>query len=52
MYNLFRKNQNSLGEKTMISIHILIAMLLILAAVLVPVIYFKKSKHISLVVFF
>ena len=36
----------------MITTHIMISMLLILAAVLVPVIYFKKSKHISLVVFF
>lgn len=36
----------------MITTHIMISMLLILVAVLVPVIYFKKSKHISLVVFF
>ena len=36
----------------MITTHIIISMLLILVAVLVPVIYFKKSKHISLVVFF
>lgn len=35
----------------MISIHILIAMLLILGAVLVPLVYFKKTKHISLLVF-
>ena len=36
----------------MITTHIMISMLLILVAVLVPVIYFKKSKHISLVVLF
>ena len=30
----------------MITTHIMISMLLILVAVLVPVIYFKKSKHI------
>ena len=35
----------------MISIHILIAMLLILGTVLVPLVYFKKTKHISLLVF-
>ena len=35
----------------MISIHILIAMLLILGSVLVPLVYFKKTKHISLLVF-
>lgn len=35
----------------MLSIHIIIAMLLILGAVLVPLIYFKKTKHISLLVF-
>ena len=35
----------------MISIHILIAMLLILGTVLVPLVYFKKTKQISLLVF-
>ena len=35
----------------MLSVHITIAMLLILGAVLVPLIYFKKTKHISLYVF-
>ena len=35
----------------MLSVHIIIAMLLILGAVLVPLVYFKKTKHISLLVF-
>ncbi len=35
----------------MISIHILIVMLLILGTTLVPLVYFKKTKHISLLVF-
>ena len=35
----------------MLQTHILIAMVLILAAVVIPVIYFKKTKQISLLVF-
>lgn len=35
----------------MLQTHILIAMLLILAAIVIPVIYFKKTKQISLLVF-
>ena len=35
----------------MLQMHILIAMVLILAAVVIPVIYFKKTKQISLLVF-
>ena len=35
----------------MLQSHILIAMVLILAAVVIPEIYFKKTKKISLLVF-
>ncbi|WP_148880311.1 YhfC family intramembrane metalloprotease [Streptococcus sp. Marseille-P7376] len=35
----------------MLQIHILLAMLLILVAVVIPVLYFKKTKQISLLVF-